>query len=239
MKDNKESVPGTNGTKFWLDFADWEASFGRNIHNKRPMRSIEHTGGRHRYNEWIKDLPKRLKYGVPKHMHIELVFTNSCVYKEENVPYSGINKIFGFTMGLHGEKMFGRLFPNCVNSFLLGWQPAFDINRKYPTLHPANKIDLFTYEDKMGEEVRKKIGSVPINTKITMDMILVEHKDNIATYKVIFEGISIAIIVRVHTNVKLGYYLMPYFGGKSTAPFDMNYLLRVRIKYNDNFKYIL
>jgi len=205
------------------------------------MMLVKHIPNQHRYKGWLRDTYSRstFKCGIPDITCMNVNFFQSCIYKEDDVKHTGINKIFGITNGFHGEKIIGKICPTLVNSFLIGWQPSFDINRKYNNLDPNNRIDIFLVTDHNGVEERKKIAKLPLNTSTTISIINKENINNTLEYKIIFDSISISSYFHISYNTKLGYYLYPYFGGKSTPPWNMNYVLSVNVEYNGKTKYII
>ena len=58
-----------------------------------------------------------------KRINLKIKFSKDCWYKQSILEHSGINKLYGLTYFLHGEKTFGKTFlKKYVNSLLIGWR---------------------------------------------------------------------------------------------------------------------
>jgi len=137
------------------------------------------------------------------------------LYNVYEVPISGINKVIGRTYGFHNENTIGKIFPKLVNSILIGYKST---NKK--------TIELYAYGDYNGKEFRNYICEVKHTDNINIEisktlgisstyLIEVIINDNTLFREYYKQGVN------VNDRLSFGYMLLPYFGGRSTAPQDI------------------
>lgn len=135
----------------------------------------------------------------------EVVFNESCLYGFGDEDEFAINKLFGFSAGLHHK-----------NSARFGWRAD------------GNEIEISSYCYKNKKRNIKTIRNVEI------DKIYIFSIENAGTnyeFKIMTDLgniIGYAGISKLDT-VKFGYELFPYFGGDKTAPHKIEIHMR-RIK---------
>lgn len=159
----------------------------KNRHSSRPKRPILWFGS--------------------KTIHTKITFNKNCWYERKLLEHSGINKLYGFTFFLHGEKTFGKykFFRKYVNSALIGWRAS----------PKEGNILLYLYKDVKGVEERTTIPYIAIVGK-SFDVTYIIKK---RTIEIILDSESIYKASK--PSILFGYYLKPYFGGKSIAPHNM------------------
>ncbi len=138
--------------------------------------------------------------------NIEFMFDSNCYFKKTTPADFAINKLFGFSFGFHHR-----------NSIRIGWMPS----------DTHNKIALYVYYYNRGIRSSQFICDVNCYTyniaKIKCDYnnnsfdISITNSENI-TIKLNNVGFQ-------YPNLKIGYFLFPYFGGNNTAPCRMNFVL--------------
>lgn len=137
-------------------------------------------------------------------MKKKLMFSVRCYYSELNSDSYDINKLFGFSHGLHHQ-----------NSVRFGWKPDFQIE---------NKIEIWSYVYNRGIRNFTKICSVNckeiINYSISIENSMVNFTVSSETGNII-SNFSIDYTIPL---VKIGYHLFPYFGGNNKAPRRMDIL---------------
>jgi len=157
-------------------------------------------------------IPKKIKiYMHTKEFQWKVKFSKECWYERGVVEFTGYNKLRGVTFGTHQENPWGKwkLTKWLVNSALLAWQPNFNDPEK-------KKINLYLYYDVNGVEYRQIFNSVNIEEEFLIGYTIKKN----GVYISINNGKEYHMPTK--TWLKLGYHLWPYFGGKSTAPHDMN-----------------
>jgi len=126
----------------------------------------------------------------------DVTFTNSCAYSLPHEDQEDINKLFGFSNGLHHN-----------NSARFGW---YYLN---------NKIQLWAYFYNNKQRKSTHITSLELNKPY--QLCLIAHNDY---YEFIVESdYAVVALIEVPktTKNKLGYKLWPYFGGNNTSPQDI------------------
>lgn len=135
-----------------------------------------------------------------KRMVQQVIFKKSCLYVLPFPDKLAINKLFGFSYGLHHN-----------NSARFGWHCVED------------HIALFAYCYINGKRQEKFITLVKPEQEYKL-MISVSNKKYVFT---VFEGKSLIqrTIDKPNNLFKIGYKLWPYFGGNRKAPHTMEILL--------------
>lgn len=140
-----------------------------------------------------------------KEMKYKIKFDKNCWYPREDVEYTGINKLCGLGFGLNHHN----------NSIRIGWQPDFE---------NENSILLYAYwydSDKDGTYQKSLIGDILTNKEFSAGIKI--FKDH---YEVYVNNTNL-LITNQYRDKNWGFYLRPYFGGKSKSPNNM----KIRIKY--------
>ena len=133
------------------------------------------------------------------------MFTEECLYNLHDEDQHDVNKLFGFSIGLHHK-----------NSYRFGWRPILE----------ERKIEIVGYEYRDGVR-QPTMPIVRINIDEVYEFILVYEPTNIrrTEYVVIKmateEHKSIENFFVVKRRFGFGYKLGIYFGGNEKAPHDM------------------
>lgn len=122
----------------------------------------------------------------------------NCWYERDQVEYTGINKLAGVGFGWNHH----------INSIRVGWQPNFD-KKDYIKLHAY----WYDQSDK-GQYQEQYICDVKVNQKFDFNIDIFDDSYILNLCDNKFQ------IEKTH-NKKWGFYLRPYFGGKSKAPAKM------------------
>jgi len=129
-------------------------------------------------------------------------FTDSTMYWFDDEDQHDVNKLFGFSIGLHHQ-----------NSFRFGWRPNEDLNKM--------EIVGYEYLNKL------RIPTIPIcdvelNRWYRYEMkYIAETKYFQYTVTDGNETFSTAHPVKLKHKINIGYRLFLYFGGNKKAPHDM------------------
>lgn len=132
-----------------------------------------------------------------KNIKYEVIFTESCLYKFNDVDDYDVNKLFGISFGYHHN-----------NSIRFGW----DIEDE--------EIAIYAYSYKSSKRDIKKIISIPINRKYIFEINVFDGYYDMKIFNSENNLIGWANIPKVKTT-KLCYNLFPYFGGNKVAPHDI------------------
>ncbi|MEK6879299.1 MAG: hypothetical protein AABY22_06810 [Nanoarchaeota archaeon] len=135
--------------------------------------------------------------------NIEFMFDSDCYFPLREVDDYDINKLFGFSFGLHHR-----------DSIRLGWRPSKN----------ENKIDIYYYCYNNGVRSFDFICEVDC-FRYNTAKIVCDYKSNtfeISITKPYKHTIQLGKIKFIYPKFKIGYYLFPYFGGNKTAPCSMN-----------------
>jgi len=135
----------------------------------------------------------------------EVLFTESCLYKFNDIDDYDVNKLFGISFGLHHK-----------NSARFGWNVD------------GSKIKIFAYCYKLGVRYIRDIASLPID-KIHIFQINV-YKAYYEFKITDFDGnvLGWTNITKAQGTKKWGYKLFPYFGGNKPAPQDITIKMKKR-----------
>lgn len=146
---------------------------------------------------YSKHLPK-LYLGDKKDFKIKVEFTESCRYNLSNINQLDVNKLFGVSFGYHKH-----------NSIRIGWNYNID----------TDMIDIYRYEYNNGRRLIEKIYSVHIYEELFIKLNLTEIGYVISIESEFSKfGYIVEEYIFNYPNIKLGYYLYPYFGGDEVAP---------------------
>lgn len=140
-----------------------------------------------------------------KEINYKIKFDMNCWYSRDKVEYTGINKLCGLGFGLNHHK----------NSIRIGWQPDFEME---------NSILLYAYwydAKTDGQYQSSLIGSIETNKEFTAGIKLLDNH-----YEVFINSTNLSIENK-YRDRKWGFYLRPYFGGKSRCPQTMT----IKINY--------
>lgn len=141
------------------------------------------------YNKWIQ---------------FRVKFTESCLYKFDNVDGEDINKLMGFSDG--GYHM--------NNSARIGWRC---INNK--------DIELFSFCHINGKMDYKYITSVEIDEQVLINMFVNDDEYMIDVTNSNFKMFTTRVKRGAKNKFNVDYLLYPYFGGNHTAPHDIEILI--------------
>ena len=160
--------------------------------------------------------PRRLRFWSGTSLNIYYItFFKECWYDTSKTDSPrGINKLFGIAYCLHGDKTFGRILwiKYLVNSALLGWKPAFATGR----------FHLYKYGDIKGKEFREILQSiVEVELPFRVEMWVSKRFVNFVITTTLLDETIVESVQFSKVKLLFGYYLKPYFGGKSKAPWDM------------------
>lgn len=127
-------------------------------------------------------------------------FTESTIYKLNDIENYGINKLFGLTFGLFGVHR---------NSARFGWRPF-----------SKDKIAIYAYCYVDGVRQQKEIIRVKTNEYLEM---YIERKDNKYIFRIrSLENMYTSTYEVQHGSISnVGYVNFLYFGGKKICPQDM------------------
>jgi hypothetical protein len=142
--------------------------------------------------------------GKFKEIEKNFMFTESCLYDLQNNDQFDVNKLFGFSIGLHHNI-----------SFRFGWR----------ALPNEKKIEILTdeYHDGIRQE-QKSIGK--INIDVWYKFQLIYYWDNVNEKTIYYlynpyESYGITNNFSIKKKSGLGYTLGLYFGGNKKAPHDI------------------
>jgi len=128
----------------------------------------------------------------------KILFKENCIYKFGDVDDLDINKLFGFSFGMHHK-----------NSVRFGWNVDDD------------EIGIYSYCYISGKRVMSKIISIPTETSFLFEIFASDSYYELRVNDMEGKLIGWSSIPKPKTT-KWGYYLFPYFGGNRVAPHDMN-----------------
>jgi len=133
---------------------------------------------------------------ISKNQAFTTTFTNSCIYTLPNSDQEDINKLFGFSCGMHHK-----------NSARFGWS------------YINNKIQLWAYYYNDTQRYNTYITSLELNKPYQLYLNALE-----SYYEFLVEH-DYAVVARIKVPRKnkktIGYNLWPYFGGNNSAPHDI------------------
>ena len=127
----------------------------------------------------------------------EVIFSENCLYKFNDVDDYDINKLFGLSFGFHHN-----------NSIRFGWNTDGD------------KIGIYAYCYNSGERIVYKITSLPTNITNSFEINVYNDFYQLSIYNKMSNSVTTWTINKPQTP-KWGYRLFPYFGGNKCAPHDM------------------
>jgi hypothetical protein len=129
----------------------------------------------------------------------EFSLDSSCWFPNTNDDDWDINKLFGFSYGMHH-----------TDSTRIGWRPYFDTE---------NKFDLFIYNYNNKVRSITFLGSIMAGDIYSIEISPLRSGSSIVyTLNHVFEGkINSIKIPFKFPKIKLGYWLWFYFGGNNTC----------------------
>ena len=136
-------------------------------------------------------------FNFASNIFYKVTFNQSCKYELEGEDKYDINKLIGFSRGLHHKE-----------SARFGW--------RYSSKDDC--IELFAYCYVSGNRTYKKICNIELNREAILE---IAKNKNYYTFRV-FQGISTYVFtIDSESKFPFGYRLWPYFGGNRKAPHDM------------------
>lgn len=165
---------------------------------------------------WIEFIPMVIKKDKSFSIIKRFNFTDSTMYFFNDDDQHDVNKLFGFSIGMHH-----------TNSFRFGWRPNKDLTKmEIVGYEYHNKVRIPTiilYEVELNKCYRYEMNYLSGKQQVQY-RIVEEDKFNLAHDKVLAEHFS---PVELNKN-KWGYSLSLYFGGNKRAPHNMDI-------YQENF----
>jgi len=143
---------------------------------------------------------------IDETLTFDVTFTDSCYYNLPPEDQRDINKLFGFSHGLHHN-----------DSARFGWSFL------------NSKIRLWAYCYKNSQRFATYVTSVEFNTQY--QLCINAHKTNHEFIVKHDDKIKATLKVPKSSKIKFGYKLWPYFGGNMPAPHNINIEL---VKINKN-----
>lgn len=175
--------------------------------------------GKHRSRWW-----PRLLFGKVK-MSYQITFEKNCWYYEGEDTYpSGVNKLVGFSRGIHLDK---------VPKWLRKYSNAYRIGYK---CDDAGQMFLYEYICNRGEEYRRLIPEINLSQWDPTIIVSFTEKDGEIIIEVFHmnshKGTTLSRISNYWKGkylppkfwFKVGYMLYFYFGGLAVAPWKMTTL---------------
>jgi hypothetical protein len=151
---------------------------------------------------WFEFIPIIFKKDKSFSIVKDFEFTPSTMYHFDDADQFDVNKLFGFSIGMHH-----------TNSFRFGWRPSKDLLKmEIVGYEYHNKVRVPTiplYEIEIGKTYRFKMDYLSDKQQVkytildNLDIIFAIHKSNVDIKKC------------------WGYRLGLYFGGNKKAPHDM------------------
>ena len=143
---------------------------------------------------------KWVNSGIVTKMERKFLFTESCLFDLVDEDQHDVNKLFGFSIGLHHN-----------TSFRYGWRPDLETR--------TIEIVAYEYHDKV-RQATIPICKVDLNKWVFFGLYY--SPEGHSKYVVINNGMkTITNTVNVKKKSGLGYTLGFYFGGNETAPQDI------------------
>ena len=126
-----------------------------------------------------------------------VTFNETAIYTDETLDKFDVNKLFGFSIGLHHR-----------NSYRFGWN-SYD-----------GKIHIYAYSYINGKRTIDEICVVEQDLEYKL---MIRIKNGKVIFSVIDNEYNIKQAVQFSSNKRLlGYCLWPYFGGNKTASKNIN-----------------
>jgi len=129
-------------------------------------------------------------------------FDSSAIYKFNDEDQYDINKLFGFSIGLHHH-----------NSFRFGWRPNKNLD----------KIEILGYEYLNKKRLPEyKVCDVNLNEWYNYQLKY-DHLKNEISYTITKDNLvyNISHLVQIKRKLNIGYRLNLYFGGNKKAPHNI------------------
>lgn len=123
-------------------------------------------------------------------------FDDSALYNDTSEDRFDVNKLFGFSLGLHH-----------VNSYRFGWNVL------------DGKIHIYAYSYINSKRVIDEICVIENNKKYKF---IINIKNGKAIFTIVDDNYNLKQVIQLAPSKKIfGYHLWPYFGGNKTAPNDI------------------
>lgn len=131
-------------------------------------------------------------------------FDSSCEYDLRSIDQFDINKLFGWSQGLHHK-----------NSCRLGW--VWNLSKKKMEIHAYSYVKGKRLSEYMCDcDLNKTyVGQIWIENSTYYFRVLDEKKEEILGYA----------SIEADYLINIGYTLKPYFGGNQPAPHEMKIFL--------------
>jgi len=150
---------------------------------------------------WFEFIPIIFKKNKSFSIVKDFEFTPSTMYHFDDADQFDVNKLFGFSIGMHH-----------TNSFRFGWRPSKDLLKmEIGAYEYHNKVRVFILplcEVEIGKNYKYEINY--LSDKKQVQYKIVEDNNTLVTH-----------ISNVDVKKYWGYKLGLYFGGNKKAPHDM------------------
>lgn len=161
-------------------------------------------------------LPK-FKFGKIRKLY-SIYLSDTCFYNPDDYSETFVSKIIGFTRLTHNENLH-KIFKPIINSWMIGFKSVKYNKGDYG----GESIQLYWYYDINGKEFRVPTDFYLTNKERKFKVAFIEQRDN--TMLIELMNTSNLVISKIYLPVpklpKIGYYLLPYFGGKPKAKEEM------------------
>jgi hypothetical protein len=135
-------------------------------------------------------------------MEYYVTFNHDCIYIDNTVDMFDVNKLFGFSIGLHHD-----------DSHRFGWN----------VVDGSIQIYAYSYVDK--KRVIKEMCGIEPSKEYKFNIVRKNSKVMFNVFDT--DGLIISqVTIPINTKKILGYKLWPYFGGNKLAPHTMHITLK-------------
>jgi len=163
---------------------------------------------RRRPTFWLEFIPIIFKKNKSFSIVKDFEFTPSTMYFFDDADQFDINKLFGFSIGMHHH-----------NSFRFGWRPSKDLMKMeidgYEYHNKVRVPAIFLYEIEIGKTYRFKMDFLSDKQQVVYTII---DKDIL---NACYDKTLVTHTSNVDVKKCWGYSLSLYFGGNKKAPHDM------------------
>ncbi len=136
-------------------------------------------------------------FNINRKMIYMIKFDESALYSDDTLDRYDVNKLFGFSIGMHHN-----------NSYRFGWNCL------------NNEIHIYAYLYVEGKRIINEIGVIKINETHKFIIYLNGSK---CIFSVTDSKLNLKqVIFNVKNKKVFGYNLWPYFGGNKTATQNIN-----------------
>lgn len=145
---------------------------------------------------YLLNTQDRISYNV--------TFDSNCYYSFNDVDDYDVNKLFGFSLGLHHK-----------NSARFGWNSL------------NGKIQIYAYCYVDGKRIIKEITSIESGKEYNFTIL---NKDDKFVFVITSNNLMELYQVSIPKTIEgcCGYMLWPYFGGNKSAPHNMSISISAR-----------